>query len=226
MHEIIEKAKQEQRNLMEHESLKLLKEYNIPVPKHILAKSAKDAVAAAREIKYPVVLKIVSKDILHKSDVGGVKVGLKSDEDVTRAYDEIMNSVKEKASNAEVEGVLVVENANKGLECIVGMVRDPQLGPALMFGLGGIFVELLKDVSFGLLPLNKDEAMEMIKSVKGYKLIEGYRGEKPRDTEAIIDFMMKVAKLVEENTEIEEIDINPFFVYEEGLMTIDARIII
>ncbi len=226
MHEIIEKAKRKKRNLLEYEALKLLEEYNIPVPKHRLVKNANEAIEAAKEIKYPVVLKIVSKDILHKSDIGGVKVGLNSDEDVMKAYDEIMNNVKEKANTTDIEGILVVENAEKGLECIVGMVRDPQLGPALMFGLGGIFVEILKDVSFALLPINEDEALEMIKSVKGYKLIEGYRGEKSKDIDAIIDLMMKVAKLVEENPGIDEIDINPFFVYEEGLMTIDARIII
>lgn len=226
MHEIIKRAKNENRNLMEHESLKLLKEYNIPLPKHILAKNEKEAIEAAREINYPVVLKIVSKDILHKSDVGGVKVGLNSDDDVKIAYEEIMNSVKEKVGHADIEGVLVVENADKGLECIIGMTKDPQLGSALMFGLGGIFVELLKDVTFGLLPLNRDEALKMIKSIKYYELIEGYRGEKPKDIEAIIDLIMKVAKLVEENQEIEEIDINPFFVYQKGLIIIDARIIV
>lgn len=226
MHKIIKRAINENRNLMEHESLELLKEYNIPLLKHILAKNEKEAIEAAREINYPVVLKIVSKDILHKSDVGGVKVGLNSDDDVKKAYEEIMSSVKEKAGDADIEGVLVVENADKGLECIIGMIKDPQLGPALMFGLGGIFVELLKDVTFTLLPLNRDEALKMIKSIKCYKLIEGYRGEKPKDIEAIIDLMMKVAKLAEENPEIEEIDINPFFVYENGLIIIDARIIV
>ncbi|CCQ95115.1 Acetyl-CoA synthetase [[Clostridium] ultunense Esp] len=226
MHEIIKKAKQEKRNLLEHEALELLKEYNIPVPKNILARDAEEAVAAARKIKYPVVLKVVSKDILHKSDIGGVKIGLNSEKEVVNAYEEIMDNVNLKASGADIEGVLVVENAKKGLECIVGMVRDPQLGPALMFGLGGIFVELLEDVSFNLLPIHRDEALEMVKSTKGYKLIKGYRGEKAKDIESIVDLIIKVGKLVEENEEINEIDINPFFVYEEGLITIDARVII
>lgn len=226
MHEIIKKAKQEKRNLLEHEALELLKEYNIPVPKNILARDAEEAVAAARKIKYPVVLKVVSKDILHKSDIGGVKIGLDSEKEVVNAYEEIMDNVNLKASGADIEGVLVVENAKKGLECIVGMVRDPQLGPALMFGLGGIFVELLEDVSFNLLPIHRDEALEMVKSTKGYKLIKGYRGEKAKDIESIVDLIIKVGKLVEENEEINEIDINPFFVYEEGLITIDARVII
>ncbi len=226
MHEIIKRAKEEKRNLLEHESLQLLKEYDIPVPKYALAKDVEEALAAAREIGYPVVLKIVSKDILHKSDIGGVKVGLNSDEDLIKAYGEIMDNVNANANAAEVEGMLVVKNADKGLECIVGMVKDNQLGPALMFGLGGIFVELLKDVSFELLPISEDEALEMIKSIKGYKLIEGYRGESPKDTKSIINLITKVGRLVEENKEINEIDINPFFAYEEGLMVIDTRIII
>ena len=123
MHKLIERAKKEERNLMEYESLKLLEEYSIPVPKHILAKSANEAVYAAREIRYPVVLKIVSKDILHKTNVGGVKIGLNSDDDVIKAYDEIMKNIKDKVGTADVEGVLVVEHANTGLECIVGMVK-------------------------------------------------------------------------------------------------------
>ena len=143
MHEIIKRAKEEKRNLLEHESLQLLKEYDIPVPKYALAKDVEEALAAAREIGYPVVLKIVSKDILHKSDIGGVKVGLNSDEDLIKAYGEIMDNVNANANAAEVEGMLVVKNADKGLGCIVGMVKDNQLGAALMFGLGGIFVELL-----------------------------------------------------------------------------------
>lgn len=226
MHEIIKRAKEEKRNLLEHEALELLNEYNITLPKYRLTKDADEAIEAAREIGYPVVLKIVSKDILHKSDIGGVKVGLNSDEDVIKAYKEIMRNVEENANGAEIEGILVVENAKKGLECIIGMVKDPQLGPALMFGLGGIFVEILKDVSFGLLPIDKEEAIEMIKGIKGYKLIEGYRGEKAKDINAIIELMMNVSRLIGENKEIKELDINPFFVYDEGLMIIDARIII
>lgn len=226
MHKLIKKAKQQNRNLLEHESLELLKEYNFPIPKYKLAKSIDDAVIVARKIGYPVVLKIVSKDILHKSDIGGVKIGLNSDEDVTKAYGEIMNNVSDNASTAKIEGILVVENVKKGLECIVGVVKDIQLGPALMFGLGGIFVELLKDVSFSLLPVNEKEALDMIKSIKGHKLLEGYRGESPKDISSIVDLMLKVNKLVEENPEINEIDINPFFVYEEGSMIVDIRIII
>lgn len=226
MHEIISKAKREGRNLMEHEAMQLLDKYNIPIPKHRFVKNVEDAVAAAKEIGYPIVLKIVSKDILHKSDIGGVKIGLNSDEDIVKAYGEIVDNVKVDTNNVSIEGMLAVENVKSGLECIVGMVKDPQLGPALMFGLGGIFVELLKDVSFALLPIDRDEAMEMIKSLKGYKLIEGYRGEHPKDIDSIIDLMLKVAKLVEDNPEIEEIDLNPFIVYEKGLMPIDARIIL
>lgn len=226
MHEIIKRAKEEKRNLLEHEAIQLFKEYNISVPKCILAKSREEAVAAANKIKYPVVLKIVSRDILHKSDVGGVVVGLNSDEDVMKAYDKIMENINANAKDAKIEGVLVVENIEEGLECIVGMVRDAQLGPALMFGLGGIFVEVLKDVSFSLVPVDEKNALDMIKSIKGYKLLKGYRGQNPKDIPEIIGLLINIGNLVKENPEINEIDINPLFVYEKGLKIVDARMIV
>jgi len=160
MNELIARAKAEKRVLLEPEAMQLLAEYELPVPTHSLVTSKEQAVVAAEKTGYPVVLKIVSKDILHKSDVGGVKIGLNSKEAVEKAYEEIMENVREKAKGAVIGGMLVVAHAPQGIECIVGMTKDPQFGPAFLFGLGGIFVELLNDVSFRVLPLTKEDAEE------------------------------------------------------------------
>lgn len=214
------------RNLLEHEAMALLARYGIPTPKHKFAGSLEEACAAACGIGFPVVLKIVSKDILHKTEAGGVRLGIRSEEALAAGYAEMMENMKERFPDAEIEGVLVVEQVGKGIECIAGMVRDEQFGPALMFGLGGILVELLEDVAFSLLPVDAAEAREMIESVKGFKLLKGYRGQPPRDLEAVTDLIVRIGKLTEENPEIKEIDINPFFVYEKGVMPVDIRIII
>ncbi|KKM09107.1 acetyl-CoA synthetase [Clostridiales bacterium PH28_bin88] len=226
MHGIITKALAEKRNLLEPEALQLLAEYGLPVPQFELARTKEEAVAAAEKIGYPVVLKIVSPDILHKSDVEGVKVGLATAGAVSGAFEEIINSASLKAKGARVEGVLVVANAPKGTECIVGMTKDPQFGPALMFGLGGIFVELLKDVAFRVLPLTREDAEEMIKETKGYQLLKGMRGQNPKDIPALKEFLLKMAALIEQNPEIQEIDVNPLLVFEQGLQVLDARVIL
>lgn len=226
MHVLIQKARAGQRNLLEHECMALLAEYGIPVPRHALVKNADEAVKAAADIGYPVAVKIVSKDIIHKSDVGGVKIGLATEEELRAGVDGILANVAKNAPDAAVEGLLLVENIKKGVECIIGMTRDKQLGAALMFGLGGVLVELIEDVSLCLLPVSEAEAMEMIQSIKGYKLLAGYRGSEPCDIKAIADVILKVGKLVEANPEIEEIDINPLFAYPDGVIPVDARILI
>lgn len=226
MNDIIKKAKAENRNLLEHEALRLFESYNISVPKYMLVHNKEQAIEAASKIGYPVVLKIVSKDILHKSDVGGVMVGLKTHTDVEKAYDEILENVSAKVDSPSIEGMLVVENVQKGFELVAGMVEDAQLGRAIMFGLGGIYVEVLKDVTFTMLPIDKNEALEMIKSIKSYKILNGYRGDKPKDIASIQELLTNLGSLALDNPEIKEIDINPFFVYEKGLKIVDARIII
>lgn len=226
MNDIIKKAKIENRNLFEHEALRLFESYNISVPKYMLVHNKEQAIEAASKIGYPVVLKIVSKDILHKSDVGGVMVGLKTHTDVEKAYDEILENVSTKVDSPSIEGMLVVENVQKGFELVAGMVEDAQLGRAIMFGLGGIYVEVLKDVAFTMLPIDKSEALEMIKSIKSYKILNGYRGDKPKDIASIQELLTNLGSLALDNPEIKEIDINPFFVYEKGLKIVDARIII
>lgn len=226
MNKLISDAKSEGRNLYEHEAWDLFRTYGIPVPSCRLAKSAQEAADAAYEIGYPVVLKIVSKDILHKSDAGGVKVNISGKDGVRAAYDEIMSNVKAYKPDAVIEGILLCEMLKPGLEAIIGMTKDVSFGPTLMFGLGGIFVEVLKDVSFRILPLTKADALEMIREIKGIKLLKGIRGEKPKDVEALAELLLKVAKMIEENPEIEELDINPCFVYEQGVLPADARVML
>lgn len=226
MHKIIENAKKLGRNLLEPEAMELFKEYQIPVPAYSLVYSAEEAAAASEKIGFPVVMKIVSKDVIHKTDAGGVRVGVANAEDAGRAYEDIISAVKTSCPRAEITGILVVKQLNPGLECIVGVSRDKQLGAAVMFGLGGVFVELLKDVSFQLLPISQREADEMITSIKAAPLLTGYRGKAPKDTVAVRELILKVAKLVEENPEIAELDINPVMVYENGLIALDARIIL
>lgn len=226
MNPLIEKARQEGRNLLEPEALTLLQECGIPVPRWALTATEEEALEAARTIGFPVVLKIVSKDILHKSDVGGVKVGMEDEQALRQAYRAIQDSVARHCPTAQVEGILVEDCSPSGLECIVGMTRDPQLGAALMFGLGGVFVEVLRDVAFQLVPICEEEAHEMVTSIKGAKLLTGYRGQVPRDLAAIEDLLQKVSSFVQAHPEINELDINPVLVYEHGLRVVDARVLL
>jgi acetyl-CoA synthetase (ADP-forming) len=227
MHNIETEIPKDRRSLLEHEALQLLTEYGIPVPQHIFARYADTAVSAAAEIGFPVAMKVVSRQILHKSDVGGVRLGLESAEQVKDAWDGIMASVQKGCPESpKVDGMLIVEQLPPGLECVVGMVRDAQFGTAVMFGLGGVMVELTRDVSFGLLPLDKDEAMEMIEALKCSELFKGYRGKPPLDINAMASILVKIGGLADAHPEIAELDINPMIVYEHGVMTADARILL
>jgi acyl-CoA synthetase (NDP forming) len=226
MHRTIVRAQAEKRNLLETEAKELFGDHGLPVQPFTLAKSEAEAVEAARRLGFPAVLKVVSPDILHKTDAGGVKVRLADAAAVSAAYREMMASIGRRAPAARIEGVLVAPYAPEGLECIVGMTRDPQFGPALMFGLGGVYVELLKDVSFRVLPIDKSDAEEMVREIKGFPLLQGLRGSGLRDLAALVDFLVKTAKLVEVNPEIREIDVNPLMVYEKGALALDARVII
>lgn len=213
-------------NLLEMEAKSVCMEYGIPVTKFRLAKNEAEALKFAEEIGYPIVLKIVSPDIIHKSDVGGVVLNLKTAKDVRKAYKQIMENVKKHKKDAEINGVLVQEMAQPSTEVIVGAIKDPQFGHALMFGLGGVFVEVLKDVTFRIAPITEEEAQEMVSEVKAYPLLKGYRGTPPADIETIIQILLKTSKLVSEHPEIKELDLNPIMVYEKGAKTVDARIIL
>ena len=226
MHQIIEKAKKEKRPLLETEAKELLKEYEIPVPDFRLIKSEDEITGLAKEINFPMVMKIVSPDIIHKTDAGGVKVGIKTEKEARIAYQEIIFEAKKYNKKAKISGVIVYPMVPQGTEIIIGIMKDPHFGPVIMFGLGGIFVEVLKDISFRILPIEERDAEEMINEIKGSKILKGARGEASKDIEAIKILLMKISQLVMENPEISEIDLNPVFVFEKGLQVIDARMIL
>jgi acyl-CoA synthetase (NDP forming) len=224
--EIFDVAKSEDRNfLYEHEAKKLFAMYDMPVTKIYVAKTEDEAVKAANDIGYPIVLKIVSPQILHKSDAGGVIVGVNDDQGIRDGYNRIIKNAKNYKSDAEITGILVQEMAPKGTEIIVGSTTDPTFGPTLMFGLGGIFVEILKDVSFRVAPIDIVEAREMVDEIKARKILEGARGMPPVDKDTLADILHKTSKMLMECPEIKELDMNPILAYPDGARVVDARII-
>jgi acetate---CoA ligase (ADP-forming) subunit beta len=219
-------AKEGRKSLLETEAKTLCMEYDIPVTRFKLAKDEEEAAEYATAIGFPIVLKIVSPDIVHKSDVGGVIVGIKNLRNVRTGYRQIVKNVKKHNPDAKIAGILVQEMAPSGTEVIVGSIKDPQFGPAIMFGLGGVFVEVLKDVTFRIAPITEDEAAEMISEVKAYPLLKGYRNTPPADLKAITKILVNTSRLVTEHPEIKELDLNPIMVYEKGAKAVDARIIL
>ena len=224
---IIKTAKNKSRTLLtEIESKELLKFSGIPIIETKLAKTKKEAVALSKQMGVPVSLKIVSPDITHKSDIGGVKLALRTTKHVEKAYDEIIKSVTEKVPKAAIEGISVQPMAAPGLEVVVGMTVDEQFGPILMFGLGGVLVEILKDVSFRIVPLEKKDAVEMIREIKGYPLLKGYRGQTPIDVSCLEELLLNLSEFIEKHPDIKEIDINPIIAYKKGAVAVDARVIL
>jgi len=219
-------CKEKRKYLLEPEAKTLCAQYGIPVTRFKTAKNQQEAVRHAKEIGYPIVLKIISPDIIHKWDIGGVTLNLTTPEQVKAAYNKILQNVKKHKPDARIHGVLVQEMAPSSTEVIVGATKDPQFGPAIMFGLGGIFVEVLKDVAFRIAPITQSDAREMITEVKAYPILRGYRGQPPVDTDAIAQILLNTSRLVMENQEIKELDLNPIMVYEKGAKTVDARIIL
>jgi len=213
-------------NLVEEEGYEVLAAYGFTTPKTVLADSAERCVDASNSIGYPVVMKIASQDIIHKSDAGGVKVGLANDEQVRTAFNAILQNAKTYKPDANIKGVLVQEMVRSGKEIILGAKQDPIFGPLVMFGLGGIYVEVLRDVVFRLAPIDENEASRMVHSIKTLNLLKGVRGEKPSDLGALVDSLQRLSQLVTEFPEIEEFDINPLLVLEEGkgVRTVDVRI--
>lgn len=211
---------------MENEAKAICVEYGIPVTKFELARTLKESLLVSKKIGFPVVLKIVSPDIIHKSDSGGVMLNLKNSDEVKNAFNKIISNVKKYKTNVKILGVLVQEMADPSTEVIVGAIKDPQFGQTLMFGLGGIFVEILKDVTFRVAPITKEEAFEMISEVRAYTLLKGYRNKPPVDTDSLTKLIVKTSNLIMENPQIKELDLNPVIVYEKGLKVVDARIIL
>ena len=225
--EIFETASKESRDfLFEHEAKNLCGSYGMPITAITVATSEEDAVKAAEKIGYPIVLKIVSPQVLHKSDAGGVLINIKDEEGLREGYNTILKNVKKHVPDAEITGILVQEMAPNGTEVIVGSTYDPTFGPTIMFGLGGIFVEILKDVSFRLAPITKTDAEEMVKEIKAYKILEGVRGMPPADQETIVEILLATSEMLMECPEIKELDMNPVLVYEEGAKVVDARVIL
>jgi acyl-CoA synthetase (NDP forming) len=225
VHQIIEKAKKEKRPLLETEAKELLREYGIPVPDFKLIKTEDEIDKITEKFSYPLTMKIVSPDILHKSDAGGVKLNIQDEREAKLAYQEIIFNAKKYNKEAKISGIIAYSMIPQGTEIIIGMMKDPHFGPVIMFGLGGIFVEILKDISFRILPLEERDAEEMISEIKGYQILKGIRGEEPKDIEAIKDLLLKISQLTLENPEIKEIDLNPIFVFEKALQVVDARMI-
>lgn len=224
---VITQAKKEGRKaLTEIEAKTLLKQAGINVIETRLAISREEALSIAKEIGYPVALKIASPDVVHKSDAGGVKLNLKTASQVGKAYNDILKSVKKAYPEAKIQGVAVENMARPGVEVIIGVTKDPQFGPVLMFGLGGILVEVLKDVSFRIVPLERRDAREMIREIKGYPVLTGYRGQEPVDVATLEDMILKVSSFVEQHPEVEQLDLNPVFAYGDGAIAVDARVIL
>ncbi|HEY7367968.1 MAG TPA: 4-hydroxybutyrate--CoA ligase [Nitrosopumilaceae archaeon] len=224
---IFEKVKKEGRpNLLEEEGQEVLRSYGFPLPKSELAKTENDAVKVAKKIGYPVVMKIASPQIIHKSDAGGVKVNLTNDDDVKSAFNEIVANAKKYNKKAEIKGVLVVEMIKGGKEMIIGSKLEPGMGPVIMLGMGGIYVEVLKDVTFKLAPVTDTEADDMIASIKMRKILEGVRGEKPSDKAKLSECIQRLSQLVSDFKEIKELDMNPVLVMEtgKGCKILDVRI--
>ncbi len=224
---LIEEALREGRTkLLEHESYKLLAGHGLPVPEYCMARSLREVPQCSTRVRYPHVLKVVSPDILHKSDVGGVALGTRSVEEDLEAYKSIMDSVRTRAPGVRVYGVLVQWMVPKGLEVIVGGIRDRFFDIVVMFGLGGVFVEVLRDVSFRAAPLEYGDTVEMIDDIRARKILYGVRGMPPRDREAIAKIIYGVYSIMERHRNIREIDLNPVMSYERGAYIADARIII
>jgi acyl-CoA synthetase (NDP forming) len=224
---IFDQVKKEGKSILtEFESKRILKQVGVSVVETKLAKTQKEAVSLSQKMSFPVALKIVSPDVIHKSDSGGVKLSLNNVTEVKKAYDEILKKVKKQYPDAVIHGVSVQKMIQPGTEVIVGTSKDPQFGPVIMFGLGGIFVEILKDVSFRVIPVEQRDAQEMIKEIKGYPLLEGYRGKEPVNISVLVEIILKISKLIEENPQIKELELNPIFAYRNKAVAVDARIIL
>ncbi len=225
--EVIKKAKSEGRLVLtETEAKGILKQAGINVVETELAATKEEAIAISEKLGLPVALKIVSPDIIHKSDSGGVKLGLKTKAQVGKAYSEIIKNIKKQYPKADIHGVSVQKMARPGVEVIIGVSTDAQFGPVVMFGLGGVLVEILKDVAFRIVPLEKKDAREMIKEIKGYPVLEGYRGQEAVNINKLEDMILKISKFVEKNPQVKELDLNPVFAYSDGAVAVDARIIL
>ena len=200
----------------------LLKKYKIPSCESVLCKKPDEAIKTAKKFGFPVVLKISSPDIIHKSDIGAVITNIKSNEELEKSFDKILKNTKKK--KAKIQGI-IIQKQKIGKEIIIGVKKDPQFGYIIMFGLGGIFVEVFKDVSFRISPIDKEDAKQMIEEIKSYKILKGIRGEKSVNINGLIEILVKTSKMIEKEKKITELDFNPVIVNQKTAEVVDARII-
>jgi len=212
------------KKLSEERSERILKKHGIPFAKHVLTKSPEEAAEAGRKLGYPVVMKVSSKDVLHKTETGGVMTDIRDADEAIKAFRKIKASVKRKVPKARIDGILV-QHMFSGREVIIGAKRDPQFGPVLMFGLGGVFVEVMKDVSFRLIPITAKDATEMIREIKGYPVLKGVRGQRPVKFKALERCLVGVSRIMEQNGDIKEMDLNPVMINEDAATAVDVRIL-
>ena len=225
--QILKQAIEQKRDLLtEIESKNLLQEIGVPVIETKLARTKQEAINLSKLLGFPVVLKIASPNITHKSDAGGVKLDLKNATQVSHAYSEILTSIRRAFPQAAIQGVSVQKMARPGIEVIIGISQDAQFGPVIMFGIGGILVEIIKDVSFRIIPLTERDAGEMIREIKGYRLLQGYRGQEPANIPKLEQLILKISHFIEQNPQIKELDLNPIYAYQDGAVVVDARIIL
>ena len=226
------KARDEGRKwLLPSEVETVLTAYGFEMPRSVLCGREDAAVAAAGEIGYPVVLKLVSRDVVHKSDVGGVRSDIRNDTELRESFGKITEAfarLKEQNASFQMDGVLVQEMVKGGKETIMGMTTDPSFGPVVMFGLGGVYVDVLKDVAFRVAPLTDTDALEMIHAIKGFPILDGARGERPVDLDRLSEHLQRMSQMILDLPEIKEMDINPLMVFEKGrpFKVLDARIAI
>lgn len=224
---MFQRARAEKRDLLEFEAKQLLRDHGVEVPEERVVRNEAELAAAAAALgETPLAMKVVSKDILHKSDAGGVKLNVVGEAAMQEARNAILDACRAYDANAEIEGVLVTPMAKKGVEVIVGVIRDPIFGPVLMFGLGGIFVEILEDVAFRAIPLSRHDARSMVEQVKAKRILDGVRGESPVDKEALVDLLLKVSSIVAAYPDLKELDLNPVIVNADGYAVVDARVIV
>jgi len=202
------------------ESKNLLSRYKIPYGQGNIIKSKRDAFGFAKQVGYPVVLKIYSSDILHKTDIGGVILDIRDKESLSRAWGKISKVAKNKKAD------ILIQKQEQGIKLIIGAKKDPVFGPVVMFGLGGIFAEVLKDISFRLAPITKMEAREMIKEIKGYKILKGYRGQKPVNLLKLEEILLSLSDLISKENKIKEVDLNPIMADSKKVVVVDAKILI
>jgi len=210
--------------LLEPDAYILLKSYDIPVPDFKLIKREEEISEVTKEMNFPIVMKIVSSDIIHKTDAGGVKVGIKTEKEARIAYQEIIFEAKKYNKEAHIYGVITYPMIQDGIETIIGTGKDPEFGKFIMFGLGGIYVEVFKDVSFRLVPLEIQEVKEMVSEIKGNVLFDRYRGKNPKNVDALVDIIFKCSKFAYENKRLNRMDLNPVIVGENDAVVVDARI--